>query len=104
MAKLKLSPDEVTFPCPVVIPTAWGDSDPVNLVFKYRTKPQIEEWMAQQQDRDDVLSIMDCVTGWDIPAECNADNVKLLCDNYPGSAFAIVNAYLHGVRGARVKN
>ena len=102
MAKLKLNP-EPTFKAAVNIPVAGADAASVEFTFKHRTRAQLAEWL-DQKDRDDTESVMGCAMAWDLDDEFNAENVARLCENYVGSAYAVITAYLGELRGARVKN
>jgi len=102
MAKLKLNPDP-TFTAPVRIPVPGGEADPVQLTFKHRTREQVADFL-RDKDTSDSDAVLNCVVGWDLADEFNAENVGRLCNNYPGAAGAIVIAYLEELRGARAKN
>lgn len=102
MAKLKLNP-EPTFTAGVRIPVPGGEADPVIFTFKHRTREQVAEWL-KATEATDVQTVLACATAWDLADEFNEENVTRLCDNYAGAAFAVVDAYLNELRGARAKN
>lgn len=103
MAKLKLNP-EPTFKSKVGIPVPGARPAEVTFTFKHRTRDESIAWIEGSRNDNDVDSVMECVVGWDLEDEFNAENVGRLCNNYPGSGLAIIATYLDELRGARVKN
>lgn len=41
--------------------------------------------------------ILKCADGWNLDAEFTLDNVKQLCDEYPGAAVAIMGTYQQAI-------
>lgn len=103
MARLKLNP-EPTFKAKVGIPVPGSRPAEVLFTFKHRTRDDVIAWAEGSREQNDVESVLDCVVGWDLDDEFNAENVERLCNNYPGSGLTIVAAYLDELRGARAKN
>ena len=103
MAKLKLQP-EPTFKAKVGIAVAGGRPVEVEFIYKHRTRADTLAWLDAKADAQDVETIMDCACGWELDDQFTAENVGLLCQNYGGAGFAIVNTYLEELRGARSKN
>lgn len=119
MSRLKLNP-EPTFKLKVGIPVPGKGEIPVEFTFRHRTREQLTE-MAKAISKEaadiddgenaiaallakDVASVIECVAGWDLEDEFNPENVHRLCNTYSGAAFAVVNAYMEELRGARSKN
>lgn len=53
---------------------------------------------------DDVATVMEMATGWNIEASFNADNVRKLCTKYAGAAVAIVADYRVSLTQGRLGN
>lgn len=53
---------------------------------------------------DDVATVLDMATGWNIDAPFNADNVRKLCTKYAGAAVAIVADYRISLTQGRLGN
>lgn len=102
MARLKLNPDP-TFSLKVAVPVPAGTAD-VAFTFKYRDADAVQKWIDDTRDMTAVDTVMDCATAWDLTDVFNADNVTLLCRNYPGAGIAIVEAYLRALTGVRQGN
>lgn len=119
MSRLKLNP-EPTFKMRVGIPVPGKGEIPVEFTFKHRTREQLMDMAKaiskEADDADesenaiaallakDVASVIECVAGWDLDDAFTPENVHRLCNTYSGAAFAIVNAYMEELRGARAKN
>lgn len=104
MAKMKLTlgplPD-FKLPVKFVMP----DGEEQQIVFTVKHKPASEvQDMYKQQGIKDADFIMLLATNWDIEDEFNKDNAAKLVDYYPGSALALMSAYLGALAGQRVKN
>jgi hypothetical protein len=103
MAKLKLLA-EPTFKAKVGIPVAGGESVPVEMTFRHRTKAQLDAFIKNRADKTDTESFMDMVTGWELEDAFTEANVSTLLDNYIGAALATFEAYIDELVKARVKN
>lgn len=103
MAKLKLCA-EPAFKALVEIPVAGGESVPVEFIFRHRTKSELNEWINTRSKKSDAESVIECVSGWELSDEFNAESVNTLLENYIGSALAIYKTYVNELLGARIKN
>lgn len=103
MGKLKLVANP-TFKAKVGIPVAGGEPVEVEMVFKHRTKSDLDKFMSSREDKTDVESFMEMVDGWDLEDKFNKESVGLLLENYIGSALATYRVYVDQLVQARVKN
>lgn len=102
MAKLKLNPDP-TFQAKVGIPVPGGNADIV-VTLKYRDRDELASWTTANETTGELEVMADVVLGWDLEDEFGADNLKRLCDKYPGASRAIVTAYVRELAGIRQGN
>lgn len=103
MAKIKLEADP-TFKAPVGIPVPGSSPALVEFTFKHRTRDAVLKWLEESRDASDVETVKAMATAWELDDEFNDENIAKLCNNYAGAGFAIVQAYLDELRGARSKN
>ena len=103
MSKLKLVADP-TFNAKVLIPVAGGEPVPVEFTFKHRTRDAIAQWIKDSESQTDVQIIKDLATAWELEDAFTDENIDLLCQNYTGAGFAVVETYLRELRGARRGN
>jgi len=103
VAKIKLNPSP-TFDAVVNIPVPGSDPVPVCFTFKHRTRTQVREWFEAAIDAEDVQTILDIATGWELDDEFSKANISALCENYAGAPRAVLQVYLDELRGARTKN
>lgn len=107
MARLKLNPDP-TFKAKVGVPVPGGRAAEVEFTFQYRSKTALAEWHEQVQelpkDANEVELLRTFVAGWDLDDEFCDDNIRRLCDSYPGAAAAAIDVYLRESWGARRGN
>lgn len=103
MAKLTLAVNP-TFPVTVSISKAGAESVTLKLTCKHRTKAQLDEFIKSRTDKEDVATIQDMATGWDLEDEFTADNIELMCQNYIAAPLEIYRAYIDQLVGAKAKN
>ena len=104
MTKLSLKA-KPTFTAKVAVPVAGGESVDITFTFKHRTKTQLDEFINSRQGVDDVVSFMDMVSAWDLEGEeFNADNVRLLLENYIGVAVSTYRIYIEELLKAKLGN
>lgn len=107
MARLKLNP-EPTFKAKVGIPVPGGRSADVEFTFTYRGKAELSKWHDEVQDlpkdASEATLLRTFVVGWDLDDEFGDDNIRRLCDAYPGAAAAAMDVYLRESWGARRGN
>lgn len=101
--KFSLKPNP-TFKRDVEIPVPGEKPAKLNFVFRHKTRNELKEFVDSLADREDIDTVMDVACGWGIDESFDEDNVEVLLQNYPGSALAIINAYLNEVSGARKGN
>lgn len=103
--KLKAEP---TFKASVKIPLpGGGESDPVGLTFKHRTKSELKAFLARLNGPTppaDVDSFFEVVAAWDLADEFTRANVELLLENYGRAASVIADAYVRELLGLRRGN
>lgn len=126
MAKIILGKRPESFKRKVTFPMLDGGDGIIMCEFKYRTKKEfgaLIDSMAQDAgvapDVDKPLLIadlmgktveknadylMDIIKGWDAEADLTRDNVEQLCDELPGAAVAIMEAYRAAVVEGRLGN
>lgn len=107
MARLKLNP-EPTFKAKVGVPVPGGRTAEVEFTFQYRSKSELAKWHDEvrefPQDVAEATLLRTFVLGWDLDDEFNDENIRRLCDAYPGAASAAMDVYLRESWGARRGN
>lgn len=103
MSKLKLVANP-TFKAKVGIPVAGGEPVEVELIFKHRTKKDLEAFIASREGKDDTDTFMEMVEGWNLDEPFNRENAETLLQNYIGAALEIFRAYLDELVKAKQKN
>ena len=101
---LKLQPDP-TFRAKVGIPVP--GSKPVSVEFEFRamTRPQLQQYLNDSADRQDLENIGAIVCGWaGVDSPFSTEALGQLLDNYVGSARAILDTYLEQFSKARSGN
>lgn len=102
MARLTLNPNP-TFKAKVGIPVPGGNAD-VELVFKYRDRKALGQWIEDTSDVGEVELILDMAEGWDLADAFTAENIERLCNAYPGASREITHRYMRELAGIREKN
>ena len=103
MAKLKLIANP-TFKFIVGIPVAGGEPAPVEMIFKHRTKTELDEFIKTRADKTDAESFTDMVVGWDLEDTFSAASVDTLLENYAGAGLATFRVYIDQLIQAKLKN
>lgn len=103
MAKLKLVA-EPSFRAKVPVPVAGKDPVDVEMTFKYRTRKDLQTFMAERVGMQDIDTFMDMVLAWELDDEFNRENAETFLDIYGGAAVATYRAYCGELIGARIKN
>ena len=130
MAKLKLGVRPKTFKHRIKITLPEGGEGSVEMVYHYKTRTEfgvfLDEILADAKvkaqsaapgDVDVSLAealsqtceqnaeyIMKIASGWDLEEEFTRENVERLCDELPGAAIEIINAYRVAVAEGRLGN
>lgn len=105
-AKLTLKPNP-TFKHTVSIPVPGGDAEPVEFVFKGKTKSEFKalmDAMAEEDKRDDAEKLMDFVAGWNVPADFTKENVAQFLETYIGSGALLLRKYTEELTKAVLGN
>jgi hypothetical protein len=103
MGKLKLQPDP-TFKSKVGIPVV-GDVDAlVEFTFKFRTKDELQAFIAISADRPDTETILEMATAWDLTDPFNAASIDLLVQTHIGAPRSIFDKYVDEHTKVRAKN
>jgi hypothetical protein len=101
---VKLKPNP-TFAVPVEIPTPSGKPDKMSVVFKHKTVPEYQEWLATLNDAKSEDVIFGIIAGWsEIDTEFTKENLSELLSNYHGADMAFYRAYQEALIEGRVKN
>ncbi|SET28158.1 phage tail assembly chaperone [Thorsellia anophelis] len=105
MAKITLNPNP-TFKLKVKIPVPGKGNADIEFTFKHHPREKLIELMQIEDDQDvhDAEYLSRFVSDWDLEDKFNEDNFKILLDNYPRSAHAIISAYSEEMTGSREKN
>lgn len=103
MAKLKLIPDP-TFQAKVAIPVAGKGEVDLVFTFKHRTRSEMQAFLAQHQELDDVKLVTGCASGWELADEFNDANVAEFASQYIAGPSAVFETYCAELIGARRKN
>lgn len=103
MAKIKLIPDP-TFTEKVAVPVPGKGAVDVQFTFKHRTREEMQSFLSQQKDMDDVQLIMACASGWELADTFDEANVKEFVSQYIAGPAAVFETYCAALTGARLKN
>lgn len=108
MAKLTLTA-KPTFTAAVQIPVLGGGTEVVQFTFKAKRKTEFAEWLESltkqtEEARKDEEIVLDIASGWDLGDKFDKKNLVELFEIYPGSARAIVAAYINEYAGAKSGN
>ncbi|APF86966.1 hypothetical protein HI806_09520 [Ralstonia solanacearum] len=98
-----------TFVAEADIPVAGGGTEKLTLVFKHKTRDDVQAYFEQvsagadgQTDADALLEILD---GWkDVDVPFSREELNRLVQNYPGAPRAIFDTYLAELTGQRRGN
>jgi hypothetical protein len=114
MFKLKADP---TFVAKVELPVSGRKSVKVALIFKHRTKDELNEWLKGSKTRSDEDTFMEMVAGWvsdeaeaksheaePFAEEFSLENVKVLLQHRIGVALASYQVYIDELTRHREKN
>lgn len=131
--KLDLEPDDrITFDRAVDIPTPDGKGLKITFTFKHRDRQALaelfdgyitkarattEQRTEQRADAaplladdtrtaidNDVATLIDVATGWNVDAPFDSDNLRKLCTKFAGAAMAIVSDYRVSLTQGRLGN
>lgn len=102
MFKLKSEP---TFDAALTI-IGQGREQVLNLTYRHKTRTEYGELLKAMaaQSIDAADAILELVAKWDADGELNRENIKLLCDEQPGSDWAIITGYGDALTVARKGN
>ena len=110
-SKLKLIPNP-TFKHTVNVPVAGGEAEAVEFVFKHKKQSEINAMFAPdaigQIDTDAIKAdtdfVLEFVSGWDLDADFNRENVALFLENYSGATQLLFREYADEINKARWGN
>lgn len=105
MAKTKfvLTPNP-TFKAKVNIPIPGASPEPVEFIFKHRSKDDYLEWAKNLEGKDEVDMILEIATGWELADPFDRESVERMIQGYIGSARAIFDAYVFQQTNAKLGN
>lgn len=131
MAKIKLGARPKTFTHTISVPMPEGGMAQVQVVFKYRTRSEFGAFVdnllltagaaapASQVGEDVAFSlraalektrdtnadyILQIAEGWNLDEDFNRASVVQMCDELPGAAQAIIEAYRAALTEGRLGN
>lgn len=131
MAKIKLGARPKTFTHGITVPMPEGGTATVQMVYKYRTRSEFGAFVdnlllaagtappASQSAEDVSFSlrqalektrdtnadyILQIAEGWNLDEDFNRASVLQLCDELPGAAAAIIEAYRAALTEGRLGN
>lgn len=96
-----------TFEATVQIPVPGGESRPLVLIFKHKTREEATALLARQPQKGDTDgSVFDeIVAGWrNVEEPYSPENMTTLCQNFAQAAEAIIAAYFTELGVFRRKN
>jgi hypothetical protein len=97
-----------TFKATVLIPIPGGKPEPIEFIFKGRTRDEFKEFVDGIQANDgkstDADTVMDIASGWDLSDAFDRENIEMLTTNYLGAARAIIEKYFSELTQARLGN
>lgn len=131
--KIKLGARPASFTKTVEFDMLEGTKGAVECTFKYRTRSEFGQFidkivadakaaaqaasseevdaggfsMAELMERtrgNNAAYLLDALKGWNLDEPLNAANAATLCDEFPGAAAAIMEAYRAACVEGRVKN
>lgn len=103
MARLKLQPDP-TFKAKVGIPVPGAPAAEVEFTFKYRDRQALQAFIEASDGREDVDTLMEMCTGWELVDPFNRESLDLLVGNYISAPRAIFERYIEEHTKVRQKN
>lgn len=130
MAKIKLGSRPKNFTRIITVDLPEGGKGSVEMLFKYRTRTEFGQFIDQlldkagvavkdtseeslkyslktalettiEQNADYILQIAD---GWNMDEDFNRDNIAQLCNELPGAAQAVMDAYREAITTGRLGN
>lgn len=131
MGKIKLGARPKTFSHSITVPMPEGGSASVQMVYRYRTRTEFGAFVdgllqaagaappESQSDADVAFSlrqalektrdtnadyILQIAEGWDLDEDFNRASLVQLCDELPGAAAAIIEAYRAALTEGRLGN
>lgn len=129
MAKIKLGARPKNFNATVNVKLLDGTDGAIEMKFKYRTRTEFGAFLdeihaengastaASDEDTSTLLKrayetgvdrhagqIMRAAEGWNLDEDFSLENIKALCDELPGVAFAIMESYRVAITEGRLGN
>lgn len=103
MFKLEPSP---TFRATVAITVPGGDSQPLKVQFKHKTRSALQAFLDDASGRIDADMLSDMIASVEDKEEGQSDANFLaqLTENFPAAANDLLRAYLKELTESRVKN
>ncbi|SAI70476.1 phage protein [Bordetella ansorpii] len=96
-----------TFTAVVDVPVPGGGVQPLELVFKHKTREAAKAYLEREpREGDTDGSVLDeIVAGWrNVDEPYTTENMSVLCGNFPGAPEAILQSYLTELGVLRRKN
>lgn len=103
MAKITLVPNP-TFDAKVPVPVPGSGEVDTVFTFKYRTREEMQKFLAEHKDMDDTQLVMGCASGWELADPFDEKNVKEFASKYIAGPAAVFETYCAEMTGARLKN
>lgn len=100
----KLDPNP-TFPATVQITVPGGESQPLAVVFRHKTKSRLTKWLQDEKQPDLEMAIEIVESVPDRPdGQTLEDFFRQLFENYPAAALDMYLTYRRELTVSRVKN
>lgn len=99
--KLEASP---TFKAKVSIPVPGGKAEKVEFTFRHRTRKEFLAWLSTIENKEDPDIVLDVASGWELEDPFDREHIEKMCENFMGSAKAVLDVYLAENAGARLGN
>jgi len=93
-----------TFKTKVSIPIPGTSPEPVEFIFKHRTKDEYLEWAKNLEGKDDVDMILEMASGWELADPFDRESIEKLTQSYLGAARAIFDKYVFEQTNAKLGN
>lgn len=103
----KIAPNP-TFLAEVAIPVPGGGKEKLKLVFKHKTREQLEQYIERSRGttpEEEPGLLTEIIDGWqDVDQEFSREALAELLSNHHGAGFHIMEAYIDELTGRRRGN
>ncbi|MES2972388.1 MAG: phage tail assembly chaperone [Pseudomonadota bacterium] len=105
MAKLTLTAAAV-FKAVVEVPLHGGATGDIEFQFKHRKRDDLDKFIkaAAVPGRDEVETMLEMASGWDLEDPFNRESIETLLQNYIAAGGVVFNRYIEEHTKVREKN